>query len=420
MNYISTRDQSVSLTLSAAIQQGLAKDGGLFVPERMPAIDYAHFLADMSYSEFAHKLLEVFFKTDKLAESLPTICQRTFDFPVPLKQLNDNTFALELFHGPTSSFKDFGARFLAECLGATADCKKTILVATSGDTGSAVASAFYRKKHYRVIILYPDGQISAKQERQITCWDDNIFAFAVNGNFDQCQHLVKSAFANPYWQSLGIGSANSINIGRLLPQLTWYAYTSLQFYKKFTHKPGFIIPSGNLGNATAAFWAKAMGFPIREIVLATNANKVIPEYLHSGLYQPAPGITTFANAMDVGNPSNIERLNHLFPSFNHFKDNVSAVSVTDEEIKQTIKNIYEQYNYIICPHTATAFHVRQQLDKQAWIIAATADACKFDELIEPLINTKVPIAPQLQQLLDRPNKITRVAASLDAIKNAML
>ena len=215
-----------------------------------------------------------------------------------------------------SSFKDFGAHFLAECLNTLTNCKKTILVATSGDTGSAVASAFYGKLNYRVIILYPDGQISAKQEHQMTCWDRNIFAFAVNGNFDQCQQLVKSAFCDPIWQSSeGLSSANSINIGRLLPQITYYASSSLKFYRKYGKKPGFIIPSGNLGNATAAFWAKAIGFPIREIVLATNANQVITDYLNSGSYQSRQSITTVANAMDVGDPSNLERLNHLFDSF---------------------------------------------------------------------------------------------------------
>lgn len=417
MNYISTRNQSVILSLSAAIQDGLASDGGLYIPEHIPVIDCSIFSSELSYAEFAFRLLKNFFKTDKLFESLATICERTFHFPVPLKKLADNTFILELFHGPTSSFKDFGAQFLSECLNTLANCKKTILVATSGDTGSAVASAFYRKLNYRVIILYPDGQVSAKQEHQITCWDENIFAFAVDGTFDQCQQLVKSAFCDPVWQSSeGLSSANSINIGRLLPQVTYYAYNSLKFYRKNGDKPGFIIPSGNLGNATAAFWAKAMGFPIREIVLATNANQVIPDYLNSGNYQPRQSITTVANAMDVGNPSNLERLDYLFDSFSSLKENVTAFSVNDEQICKKIKRVYEQYNYIICPHTATALHVRDQLDKLPWIVAATAAPCKFDELIEPIINIKIPVAPQLQRLLDRPNNIVKVGASLEAIR----
>jgi threonine synthase len=328
---------------------------------------------------------------------------------------------LELFHGPTCSFKDFGARFLAECLNDATHCKKTILVATSGDTGSAVASAFYRKINYKVIILYPEGQISAKQEQQMTCWDDNIFSFAVKGSFDQCQQLVKLAFQDPDCQSTAeLSSANSINIGRLLPQMVYYAYSSLQFYQNNKLKAGFIIPSGNLGNATADYWAKAMGFPIREIVLATNSNRVISDYLNSGYYQSRPSIETLANAMDVGNPSNFERLSQLFGSFDRFKENVTAVSVNDEAIRQTIYHSYKQYHYICCPHTATAFHVRNQLDNQPWIVVATADPCKFDELIEPIINTKIPVAPQLQQLSDRPNKRLRVEASIDAIRTLLL
>lgn len=420
MQYISTRNDLLSLSLSAAIQQGLASDGGLFLPKVMPVITNDDSLADLPYPEFALNLLKDFFKTDILATLLKDICKRTFDFPVPLRQLDQSTYVLELFHGPTCSFKDFGAHFLAECLNA-GNCKKTILVATSGDTGSAVASAFYRKRNYRVIILYPEGQISAKQERQMTCWDDNIYSFAVNGSFDQCQQLVKLAFQDPYCQSMSeLSSANSINIGRLLPQMTYYAYSSLRFYKENKLKAGFIIPSGNLGNATAAYWAKAMGFPIRKIVLATNANQVVSDYLNNGNYQPRPSIKTLANAMDVGNPSNFERLNHLFGSLKHFKENVTAIPVNDEAICKTIHNIYKRYHYISCPHTATAFYVRSQLeDRQPWIVVSTADPCKFDELIEPIINFKVPIAPQLQKLLDKPSQILRVEANLDAIQKLL-
>jgi threonine synthase len=420
MQYVSTRNNLLLLPLSTAIQKGLACDGGLFLPKAMPIIDNSVFSADMPYPEFAFNLLKDFFKADCLAPSLKSICERTFDFVVPLRKLDENSLVLELFHGPTCSFKDFGARFLAQCLNSTTHCKKTILVATSGDTGSAVANAFYRKINYSVIILYPEGQISAKQEQQMTCWDENIFSFAVNGSFDQCQQLVKLAFQDPQCQSTAeLSSANSINIGRLLPQMTYYAYSSLQFYKKTRLKAGFIIPSGNLGNATAAYWAKAMGFPIRKIVLATNANRVISDYLNNGYYEPRPSIETLANAMDVGNPSNFERLSQLFDSFDHFKENVTAIAVNDETIRKTIHHIYKQYNYICCPHTATAFHVRNQLDKQPWIIVATADPCKFDELIEPIINFKVPIAPQLQKLLNKQNQILRVEANLESIRRLL-
>ncbi|CDZ75982.1 Threonine synthase [Legionella massiliensis] len=421
MYYLSTRNQAGLHSLSAALKMGLASDGGLFVPEHLPQVDSSLLAADLAYPEFACKLLQPFFKADRLAESLADYCKRAFHFPVPLKTLDTNSFVLELFHGPTSSFKDFGAHFLAECLNSLADCKRTIMVATSGDTGSAVASAFYRKQNYRAVILYPDGQVSAKQEKQMTCWDENIFAFAVQGNFDQCQQLVKSAFNEPYWRhSAGLSSANSINIGRLLPQLTYYAYTAVAFFRQYQTAPGFIIPSGNLGNATAAYWAKAMGFPIREIVMATNANRVLVDYLQNEHYQAQPSIATLANAMDVGNPSNLERLNHLFGSFADFKREVQAFSVGDESIRQAISETYTHYGYICCPHTATALAIRKQLTKQQpWVVVATADPSKFDDIIEPIIKTKVPIAPQLQRLLDRPNRIQRVKADLGKLKELL-
>ena len=416
--YVSTRNQTSPQALLTAIEAGLASDGGLFVPDQMPVIDPAAFSAELHFPEFACKVLQPFFAGDRLADSLLHFCQQAFDFPVPLTSIDSSTFVLELFHGPTSSFKDFGARFLAQCLSTQDEGQKTIMVATSGDTGSAVAAAFHRQRTCRVIILYPEGQISARQEQQITCWDDNILALAVDGNFDLCQQLVKSAFQDRYWQQAGLGSANSINIGRLLPQLCYYAFHATAFFQRYQRKPGFIIPSGNLGNATAAYWAKAMGFPIREIVLASNANRVVVDYLQDGHYQARASVSTLANAMDVGNPSNIERLNHLFGSAAGFKKQVQAFSASDDYICNTIKAVHERHGYISCPHTATAFYARQQLAKdQPWIVVSTAHPSKFDEVIEPLINRKVPVAPRLQALLERPKTIRRVKGSLDAIRN---
>lgn len=420
MKFISTRNQNLQKTLSEAMRCGLADDGGLFMPEQIPQIDLNSFTGELSYPLFAKRVVHAFFKEDPLEPHLSELCQNAFSFPVPLSQLNQNTYLLELFHGPTLSFKDFGARFLAECLNKIFDQgKTTIMVATSGDTGSAVASAFYGKKNIEVLILYPKGLISTRQEQQITCWDQNIRALAVKGSFDDCQALVKSAFNKPYWQG-SLSSANSINIGRLIPQITYYAYSSMHFYQQHQHMAGYIVPTGNLGNATAGYLAKLMGFPIREIVLATNANQVIPDYLHSGAYRPRPSITTLANAMDVGNPSNFERLRYLFPSFASFKDQVIAFSVNDEEISQTIKTVYEQDKKIICPHTATAYFVRQKLSPEPWIIAATADPCKFNTVIEPLIGTQVPIPRQLQLLLEKPMHMVEVANDLNAIQELIL
>lgn len=418
MNFISTRNEDLQLTLSDAIRAGLASDGGLFVPAYFPSIDLKAFDADLSYPDFAEKLLMSFFQGDALCEKLSTICHNTFTFRIPLKTLNDHTYILELFHGPTLSFKDVGARFLAECLNfASSQKKTTIMVATSGDTGSAVASAFHGKSNIQVIILYPKGQISERQAHQITCWDNNVIALAVNGTFDDCQRLVKSAFHDNWWlQHTHLSSANSINIGRLLPQMTYYAYISLQFYKKHGTQAGFIVPTGNLGNATAGYWAKAMGFPIREIALSTNANQVIPDYLQSGKYHPRTSIPTLANAMDVGNPSNFERLTYLFNTFDSFKKNIQAISVDDEVIKKTILDTYQKNHMIICPHTATACFARTQLPNEPWIVVATADPSKFDTVIEPIIHTSIPVAPQLQALLNKKTQTIEIQPSLKAIE----
>lgn len=422
MNYISTRNPALGVSLSAAIQSGLAPDGGLFVPEYFPKLDLQSFNAALSYVDVAEKILHAFFAEDMLDKHITQICKRAFNFNVPLTTINENTFMLELFHGPTSSFKDFGARFLAECLNLLSTKQKTtIMVATSGDTGSAVASAFYQKSNLDVVILYPDKQITERQQHQITCWDKNIFALAVKGTFDDCQKLVKSAFSDNEWQThMHLSSANSINIGRLLPQIIYYAYTSLQFYQRYQTSPGFIVPTGNLGNATAGYYAKMLGFPIREIMLATNANRVIEDYLQTGEYKPRKSITTLANAMDVGHPSNFERMQYLFNTHAAFKAAVQAVSVSDAEIKQTIFDLYQQHQIMICPHTATAFFARNRVSsQQPWIVVATADPGKFDTVVEPLLHKKVPLAPQLQALLNKPAQYVVVDNHLAAIQKVV-
>lgn len=420
MKFISTRNPTLRKDLATAMLCGLAEDGGLFIPDHFPIVNLADFPYDLAYANFAEKMLALF-SDQTFAGSLLSLCKNAFNFPAPLHQLNANTAMLELFHGPTSSFKDFGARFLAEGLNELSKSQKTtIMVATSGDTGSAVASAFYEKPNINVIVLFPKGQISARQEHQITCWGKNILTLAVEGTFDHCQALVKSAFQDPWWQShLRLSSANSINIGRLLPQMVYYAYSSVQFYHQHHKMPGFIVPTGNLGNATAAYWAKKMGFPIREVVLASNANTVIEDYLQSGNYQPRPSIPTLANAMDVGNPSNFERLQKLFNDFSDLKSHVKAFSATDADIRNTIRDIYQKHQLIICPHTATAFFARQQLSEEPWIIVSTADPSKFENVIEPIIQTTVPIPPALQQLLTRQTHLSPVVTSLDEIRKAI-
>ena len=429
MLYYSTRNKNTPFTLSEAITLGLAPDGGLFMPDTFPQVDISRINKNLNYAEFAHHILKDFFIGDNLEKDLAGICDRAFHFPVPLIKLNDEINILELFHGPTLSFKDFGASFLAECLNILAGKHKiTIMVATSGDTGSAVANAFYHKDKVNVVVLYPEGLVSKRQEQQITCYDDNVIALKVDGSFDDCQKIVKDAFADNWWQStMHVSSANSINLGRLLPQVTYYAYTSFHEHLKTGKKVNFVVPTGNLGNATAAYFAREMGFPIDKIVLATNANHVISNFLDTGEFKPQPSISTLANAMDVGNPSNFERLHNLYSNFDDFKHNVSAYSITDQQITVTIKEIYDKYDMIICPHTATGIFTLEQIqtlknldyNDNTWIAVATAHPSKFESIIEPTLGIKLPVPPQLAKILNGHSKFIPVAANLSGVKLAV-
>lgn len=410
MYYYSTRDKerAVKLSASQAILKGLAADGGLFVPSVLPALSDKISLS-LSYADFAAEVLKPFFEGDELYDELADICRGAFSFPVVLNELKDVS-VLELFHGPTSAFKDFGARFLAfsmEKLLVRKGEKLCILVATSGDTGGAVASAFHKRQNLSVKVLFPKGRVAERQRRQLTCWDDNISSFEVRGSFDDCQRMVKSAFVDPSLS--GLSSANSINLGRLLPQMVYYVYASMLYKERTGKEPVIIIPSGNVGNCTGAYWAKAIGAPIKRIVLAVNANTTIPEYLESGEYKPRDSVRTLANAMDVGAPSNMERLFSLFPSYEEMKANVSAWSVSDEEIKKTIVDEYRKEGYVLCPHTACAERVRlDHFDGEPVIIVSTAHPAKFDTVVEPLIGNTVPMPAALADLVSRPSTFTEI------------
>ena len=317
---------------------------------------------------------------------------------------------LELFHGPTAAFKDFGARFLAACLsrlprpGAR---PLTILVATSGDTGGAVAAAFHRRPGFRVALLFPAGMVSPAQERQLTCWGDNVESFAVQGSFDDCQRLVKQAFLDRWLSEiLALGSANSINLGRLLPQMTYYAAASLELHRTEGGMASFVIPSGNLGNAVACLWARELGLPIGEIVLAHNANRTVPDYLETGEWRPRPSVPTLATAMDVGNPSNMERLNSLYGDFACMNTRIRAVSVSDDDIRASIRREFERSGLVLCPHGAVAAHAYRELKAEQrrcshWVLAATAHPAKFPEIVEPLIGRTVEAPTALAQLMCR-------------------
>ena len=287
--------------------------------------------------------------------------------------------------------------------------KLTILVATSGDTGGAVAAAFHGRKGISVKVLFPKGRVSERQKKQLTCWGGNIESYEVDGSFDDCQKMVKSAFMDASLKDWGLSSANSINLGRLLPQSVYYAYSSYLFRAATGKKPIFIIPSGNVGNCTGAYWSFQMGAPIERISLALNANRTVLDYLESGKYVPRASVQTLANAMDVGAPSNMERLLNLYPRFEDFRKMVSATSVSDDEIRKTIKQTWEEDHYILCPHTATAERVRRDkfADKPT-IIVSTAHPAKFWTIVEPLIGSPVPVPQELQLLLDKPSSFRSI------------
>src|SRR5690606_20759361 len=314
------------------------------------------------------RLIQPFAADDPLQAQLAQICGEAFDFPVPLVALEGTATplsVLELFHGPTCAFKDFGARFLAASMqrirGEQAG-KLTILVAASGETGGAVAAAFHGRPGVEVAVLYPKGLVSERQAQQLACWGGNVRTFAVHGSFDDCQRMVKEAFLDDSLAaSHQLSSANSINIGRLLPQMVYYAKASLEVWRATGERAIFIIPTRNLGNAMACVWARHVGLPIGRIVLATNANRPVNDYLDSGEWQPRTSVPTLASAMDVGNPSNMERLRSLYPQFQDLRSQVSAASVDDAQIRATIQRDAQTFSRVWCPHTATAAEVYQRL-----------------------------------------------------------
>jgi threonine synthase len=426
MRYLSTRGgQGTSLV--DAVMRGLAADGGLYVPDELPRFD-PHAVRGDSLAEISAEVLAPFFDGSGLETELPGICRDAFDFPLPLKELtaNGELSVLELFHGPTAAFKDVGARFLAalmeRALRNTSDSRPlTILVATSGDTGGAVAAAFHGRPGVRVGVLFPKGQVSPRQQHQLTCWGDNVRAFEVDGPFDACQALVKAAFADGGLQSRHrLTAANSINIGRLLPQVAYHVAASLWHWRKHGTTAGSIVPSGNLGNGMACVWARAIGFPVREIVLAVNANRTIPDYLATGQWQPRPSVATLASAMDVGNPSNVERLRNLLPDFAELRSCIESYPVDDAAIRAQIAKDYAKYGEVWCPHTATALWVYDHLPParkagRPWIVSATAHPAKFETIVEPVIGRSLEIPPALAGLLDRPTASTPLEPRLEVL-----
>ncbi len=430
MKFVSTRGGE-SVDLDAALVQGIASDGGLFLPDVLPKLSVEALSEESSERGLAKAFLAPFFESSSIASQLDEIIAETFSFEIPKIKLpveNGRCDLLELFHGPTAAFKDIGAGFLAACISRIEGDEAqplTILVATSGDTGGAVAAAFNERPGMRVVVLYPDGMVSDRQAHQLTCWSDNVLSLAVNGTFDDCQAIVKTALADASLSAKHrFSSANSINIGRLLPQAIYYANASIAHWQETGNKPGFIIPTGNLGNAFACFLAGEVGLPIGDIVLVTNANRIINDYLGGAEWAPRTSVQTLASAMDVGNPSNMERLRFVGGEAMELAKKVESLSVTDEEITQQIAQNYQDWGVATCPHTATATFAWRKLSdaarmEQDWILVATAHAAKFEQIVEPIIGSTVELPTELAEILEKPSRVEKIDASMGAFEQVL-
>jgi threonine synthase len=416
MRYFSTRGEAPAIGLSEAIRNGAAPDGGLYLPEAIPASAPGPALP---LPDFAAAMLAPFFAGDPLAEALPEICAEAFDFPLPVvtpDPARPEMRALELFHGPTGAFKDFGARFLTACFDRLGD-PLTILVATSGDTGGAVGCAAEGRAKLRALILYPKGRVSPFQALQLGCWAAPVQALQVDGNFDDCQRLVKAAFADPNLSARHqLTSANSINVGRLLPQMAYLGWAASRVHAETGVKPGLVVPTGNLGQGFAAVYARAMGLPIGPIRFVTNANRTLGDWAASGVYEPRPVVATIANAMDVGAPSNFERLSALGYQLGMF----TVERAEDDEIRARIVADHQASGYVWCPHSAAAAEAYARLDAKAraertWLLCATAHPYKFAEVVEPLIGERLEPPPALAAILGRTAHVLRVPPASEAL-----
>lgn len=433
MQFATTRHPLSRTGFSQALVQGLAADGGLFVPAEWPTIALANLAMPANtdgLARLAGAVLQPFAAGDRLDPELAAICDEAFNFPAPQFWLDraERLGVLELFHGPTAAFKDFGARFLAAAMARlTSEAARPlhVLVATSGDTGGAVAAAFHGRPGVQVSVLYPKGLVSPTQEQQLTCWGDNVRSFAVRGRFDDCQRMVKQAFADAALRArFELTSANSINLGRLLPQTCYYWAASLRVQRAHGEPVSFVIPSGNLGNATACVWARQMGAPIGEIVLAHNLNRTVPDYLRDGTLRVRASVPTISNAMDVGDPSNLERLTALYPTVAALRTAIDAVWVDDEATRARIRTDFARYGRVWCPHTAVAAESYARLDAsrregRRWLLVATAHPAKFRETVAPLIGESVPMPENLARLFDRPSSATEIEPDIEALRRAL-
>jgi len=426
MKFVSTRGRAPAVPISEAILHGAAPDRGLYLPAEKARLDPASLDPALELPALAVAMLRPFFAGDPLGNQLGDLCAEAFAHPTPLvtpDPARPGLRALELFHGPTAAFKDYGARFLMACLNRLGDGADplTILVATSGDTGGAVGCAAEGRNNLRAFILYPRGRVSPFQAHQLGCWNAPVSALEVEGDFDACQRLVKTAFADRDLSARHrLSSANSINIGRLLPQMVWFGQAALRLHAETGVAPGLLVPTGNLGHGVAAFMARALGLPIGPIVAVTNANATLHDWSITRSYAPRPSVATIANAMDVGAPSNFERLVWLDPE----ERELTVERVGDDTIRSRIRRDHQASGYVWCPHSATAAEAYHRLSdrrrtERPWVAVATAHPYKFADIVEPLIGEDLAPPPALAAVLEREAWAKPTAPSLEALAEVL-
>jgi len=429
MKFYSTNNKELSVNFKDAVIKGLAPDGGLFYPESLPQLDKSFIdkLPNLSLAEIGFEVSKLFLGDDIPSDKLQEICEDALNFPTPLVSFEPNVYSLELFHGPSCAFKDVGARFMSRCLNYFAqesDEKISILAATSGDTGSAVAHGFLGIENIEVVILYPSGKVSQIQEQQLTTLGNNITALEIDGSFDDCQALVKKAFQDKDLnKAMKLSSANSINIARLIPQSFYYFYAYGQL--KNQNKDLVIsVPSGNYGNLTAGLIAKQMGLPIKKFIASSNINKVVPEYLNTGKFETKASIPSISNAMDVGSPSNFDRMMTLYRE-NHPRicEDLKGASFNDEQTKEAMQKVFENTGYILDPHGAVAYlGLKEKLDteNELGVFIETAHPAKFIDIVEEVIETKVEIPDYLKSCLTKEKSSIKMSANYQDFKNYLI
>ena len=436
MKYYSLNKQSPTVDFATATILGQAPDKGLYFPDTIPQVskELIKNIEEYSNEAIAFEVIAPYIGDSIPKAELERIVNETVNFDIPLVKITDDIFSLELFYGPTLAFKDIGARFMSRCLGyfvthsaSLRDSKEkiTVLVATSGDTGGAVANGFYNVEGVEVVILYPSGKVSSVQEKQLTTLGNNIHALEVDGTFDECQQMVKTIFADVELnKQVKLTSANSINVARWLPQQFYYYY----LYKQWKDKaklPVVTVPSGNFGNICAGLLAQHSGLPIKHFIAACNVNDTVPDFLRTGNYQPKKAVPTISNAMDVGDPSNFVRIMEIFQQqLNGLKNTLTGYTISDEETKSTLKAVYQNHKYLLDPHGAVAYNALEQYlsqnENSKGVILETAHPVKFYDVIEPIINETVPVPDSVAEQIKKKKLSTKISADVAALRSYLL